>query len=79
MTTIKQAEVTQISIANTGILFNGLMFPNGEYAIAIPQIVELNLIPPKRSLKQLQSLTGIAFQSHQKATTVLRRRKNLPK
>ncbi|MGL5077330.1 MAG: hypothetical protein ACRDBG_16090 [Waterburya sp.] len=71
MPTIKQAEVTQITIANTGILFNGLMFPNGEYAIAIPQIVELNLVPPNRSVKQLQTLVGIAFPSHQKATTVL--------
>lgn len=69
--TIKTAEITTITIQGTNIQFDGLMYPNGDYGIAIPQLVSLNLVPPKRSLKQLNSLLGIDLPSHQKVKTRL--------
>lgn len=39
----------------------GLMMPNGDFAIGVSQIAGLNLVPPNRSLKQLEALSGMDF------------------
>jgi hypothetical protein len=70
MNTITQkATVTQVPFG--GIEIEGLLLENGEFAIAFSQLQILDLIPPNRSQKQLESLLGICFQSHQKAKTSL--------
>lgn len=66
---IVTAEIAKIQIGQ--VSFDGVMFPDGSYGIAVPQIVELNLVPPDRSRKQLEALTGMVFQTHQKAKTKL--------
>lgn len=66
---ILKAKVATVKIGSLEI--EGLLFEDGTFGVAIPQLERLNLIPPNRSLKQLESLLGIAFQSHQKAKTVL--------
>jgi hypothetical protein len=43
----------------------GLMDEEGGYYVAIPQLVDIKLIPPNRSAKQLQDLTDKAFQTHE--------------
>ena len=53
------------------IEIEGLMFPDGSYGVAIPQLEKLNFVPPNRSLKQLESLLGLSFPNHQKAKTAL--------
>ena len=57
-----RANIAQVNIGPVAV--EGLMDDNGEYYVAIPQMVDLELIPPNRSLKQLQSLLGEGFQSH---------------
>ncbi len=48
-----------------GILeIEGLMDEEGNYYVAIPQLTDLNLVPPNRSAKQLEALTDKAFSSH---------------
>lgn len=59
--TIK-AEITTVSLGS--ISFQGLMNEDGEFGVAIPQMVELNLVPPNRSVKQLEPLLGKGFTSH---------------
>lgn len=66
---ITKAEVTTVKMGSLEV--QGLLFPDGTFGIAIPQLVDLNLIPPNRSLKQLEALHSISFQSHQKAKTVI--------
>ncbi len=68
--TIK-AEIATVAFGPLTI--EGLMSEDGEFGVAIPQAVDLNLIPPNRSLKQLKALLGEGFQSHgvQKWTTPL--------
>jgi len=66
---ILTAEIADVQVGNLTI--EGVMFPDGRYGVAIPQLVDLNLVPPDRSRKQLESLTGMVFQSHQKAKTKL--------
>ena len=51
--------------------FEGLMLEDGTFAVAIPQLAALNLVPPNRSLKQLETLLSMVFQSHQKVKTEL--------
>jgi hypothetical protein len=51
--------------------FEGLMLPDGTFGISLSQIVALNLVPPNRSLKQIQSLYSITFPSHRKVKSVL--------
>ncbi|NEO54484.1 MAG: hypothetical protein F6K54_16190 [Okeania sp. SIO3B5] len=68
----KQTGKALVAIVVSGYIeFEGLMLPNGDYAIAISQVAALDLIPPNRSLKQLKSLTGMAFQSHRKVLSEL--------
>lgn len=60
--TIK-AEITEVQI---GVLkIQGLMSEDGDFGVAVPQLVDLDLIPPKRSAKQLEALLGKGFQSHE--------------
>lgn len=67
--TILTAQVTKVQIGLIEI--DGLMFEDGSFAIAVPQLTEIQLIPPNRSLKQLESLLDINFQTHQKAITAI--------
>lgn len=67
-------DTTKAVVATVDLGFakiEGLMLPDGRYIVAIPQIVSINLVPPNRSAKQLESLYGIAFQSHLKVKTEL--------
>lgn len=64
-----KAEVAIVKIGDRRI--EGLRFEDGSYGVAIPQLVELNLVPPNRSQKQIERLLGIDFPSHQKARTTL--------
>lgn len=66
---IKKAVVATVKIGH--IEFEGLMLPNGDYAIAVSQLVSMNLVPPNRSLKQLQARSGMEFPSHQKVKSGL--------
>lgn len=68
--TIK-AQIAQVPVGNFTI--QGLMSEKKEFGVAVPQLVELNLVPPNRSLKQLEALTGADLQSHgvQKWQTVI--------
>lgn len=63
------AVVTQVPIGNTSV--EGLMTEDGQYAIAFSQLQVIDLVPPNRSLKQLEALLGISFQSHRKVKTAL--------
>jgi len=61
-----------VAIVKVGHLeFEGLMLPDGTFGIALSQIACLNLVPPNRSLKQIESLYGITFPSHRKVKSVL--------
>lgn len=62
---IQKAVVAQVVVGN--LLVEGLMLPNGGFAIAVPQVIKLfpNSVPQNRSAKQLKSLLGIDFPSHQ--------------
>jgi len=61
-----------IAPVNIGYLsFEGLRSDLEEFGIAVPQVAALDLVPPNRSFKQLESLLGIVFQSHQKWKTPL--------
>lgn len=61
--TILKAEVAQVNLGCFEV--EGLMDENGDYYIGVPQLSELNLVPPNRSIKQLESLSGKALQSHE--------------
>lgn len=67
--TQSKAIVAQVKLGT--VTLDGLMMPNGEYRVGLSQLEKLNLIPPNRSLKQLKALTGMGFQSHQKAQSEL--------
>ena len=67
--TILTATVTKIKFGNLEI--DGLLFPDGSFGVAVPQLAELNLVPPNRSIKQLEVLLCLDFPSHQKAKTEL--------
>lgn len=61
--TIK-AEITDVQIGQFTIA--GLMNENGEFGVAVPQMADLNIVPPNRSLKQLEALTdGFQFEKWQ--------------
>jgi len=53
------------------ITIEGLLLPNGEYRVAISQLVALGFVPPNRSLKQLEALLGLKFTSHLKIKSEL--------
>jgi len=64
MTSItSKAIVSQVKIGSVEV--EGLMLPNGDFAIAVSQMSALNLVPPNRSQKQLKALLGIDLPSHQ--------------
>lgn len=64
-----KAYITQVQLGNIEI--EGLMTEAGGYFIGIPQLVSSGVVPPNRSLKQIETLHGIEFSSHQKLTTDL--------
>ena len=53
------------------MLYNILLFSDGSFGVAIPQLDRLKLVPPNRSLKQLESLLGMTLQSHHKVKAEL--------
>ena len=57
-----KAEITQVPIGSLSI--EGLMSINGDFGVAVPQLASIELVPPNRSVKQLESLLGSTFQSH---------------
>ena len=63
---ILSATVTTVQIGPFNL--QGLMDEDGGFAIAIPQMVDLNLVPPNRSAKQLKALVGIDLPSHKLKT-----------
>lgn len=64
-----KAEVTTLEIQ--GFSFTGLLAENGELGIGVPQLAAIEVVPHGRSIKQLEGLTGLTFQSHQKWITPL--------
>ena len=66
---ILSAKVAPIPIGSMEI--EGLLFSDGSFGVAIPQLDRLKLVPPNRSLKQLESLLGMTLQSHRKVKTEL--------
>jgi hypothetical protein len=64
-----RAEIATVRIGH--FEFEGLMLSDGTFYIGFSQLSSLNLVPPNRSLKQLEALYGIGFPSHQKLKTVL--------
>ena len=67
---ILTATVTKVPFGKS-LVIDGLLLADGNFAIAVPQLQELNFVPPNRSLKQLETLLGIRFSSHQKVRTSL--------
>ena len=63
------AVVSPVPIGNLSI--EGLLLQDGSYGVAVSQIVALQFVPPNRSLKQLETLLGMVFQSHLKVKTIL--------
>ena len=59
---IIKADIAQVSVGPLTI--EGLMSENADFGVAVPQLASVNLVPPNRSVKQLESLLGEAFQSH---------------
>jgi len=56
---------------------DGLLMPNGDYRIALSQVSSLLLKSRKLSVKQLESLSGMSFKSHEKVKTDLGRNKSV--
>jgi len=56
--TIK-ADVTQVQIGFLSI--EGLMSENGDFGVAVPQLANIDFVPPNRSVKQLKALLGEDF------------------
>jgi|GEM_PF-1258606 len=59
---VLEAAVTKVKVSFLEI--DGLMDETGSYYIAAPQLVDIDLIPPNRSEKQLESLLNSNSQSH---------------
>jgi len=57
------AKVAKIDIRIA--VLDGLLGEDGEFYVAVPQLTEIDLIPPNRSAKQLESFVGKSSQSHQ--------------
>lgn len=64
-----QATVTQVPIGNIEI--EGLLLEDGTFAVGIPQLASLNLVPANRSIKELEVFSGMRFQSPIKTKTKL--------
>lgn len=58
-----KAQITTVPIGP--FFIQGLMSDSGEFGVAIPQMADLNLVPPNRSLKQLEALLKLGLQSHE--------------
>ena len=53
----------KIATVKIGLLeIEGLLFSDGTFGVAIPQLAEINLIPKKLSQKQLKALLCTSFQ-----------------
>lgn len=57
-----RANVSKVKIGP--IELDGLMDENGLFYVGLPQLVEIEVVPPNRSIKQLESLIGNSFPSH---------------
>jgi hypothetical protein len=66
---ILTAEVTDVQVGFYSL--EGLMDEKGNYHVGIPQLTNLKLIQPNRSLKRLESLYDVTFQSATKLKTPL--------
>lgn len=64
----QKATVAPVQIGHLEI--EGLMFEDGTFGIAIPQLVALNLVQPNLSLKRIEERVGIDFKTGGKAKTV---------
>lgn len=64
---IIRATIAPVKVGH--LTFEGLMSETKDYGLAVPQVAALSLVPPNRSLKQLEALFDIRFQSHGKSTT----------
>ena len=69
MSNITKATVATVKLGDLEI--EGLMLPDGSYAIAFSQLATLKLVPRNRSIKQLKSRIGGDFPSHQSIKTEL--------
>ena len=58
-TTTVKAIVATVKIGHCEI--QGLMLPNGDFAIAVPQVAELFSIPQKNSSRDFKALLGNNF------------------
>ena len=63
-----KAQIATIDLGFTK--FDGLMMPDGEYAIAVPQVAELFQFPIKHTSRDFKALLGDGFQ-FTKASTEL--------
>ncbi|AFZ15755.1 hypothetical protein Cri9333_5000 (plasmid) [Crinalium epipsammum PCC 9333] len=63
-TLVLSAEVTDVNIGF--LVIDGLMDENGNFYIAVPQMADIDLVPPNRSSKQLEAFINTGFQSHVK-------------
>lgn len=60
--TILTAAIAQVNLGAFSV--DGLMDENRKFYIAVPQLSALGVVPPNRSAKQLEAMTGVGFQSH---------------
>lgn len=56
------AEVTKVPVGFFEI--DGLMDENSNFYVAAPQLVDIDLVPPDRSAKQIEALVNNGFSSH---------------
>jgi hypothetical protein len=69
MNNIISSKVATVKLGTLEI--EGLLFEDGRFGVAFPQLERLNLVPPNRSIKQLEALLGIVFPSHVKTKNEL--------
>lgn len=71
------AKARTVTFIYAGSTIDGLLMPNGDYRIALSQVSSLLLKSRKLSVKQLESLSGMSFKSHEKVKTDLGRNKSV--
>lgn len=69
--TTDKATVTQVAIGH--ITIEGLMLPDGSFAVAVPQIADLFLDTRNYASQELKRLMGKGFKTH-KITTEFNRK-----